>query len=309
MQIKPEQLEGQLAQELQRVYLISGDEPLRMEELREHILDAAAKAGFVERVRLEVQRGFDWGELSAAAQTQSLFGDRRLIELRVGSGKIGDKGSKALLEFAAQGADVVLLVTGGRFEKSVLNTAWYKALARTGTAIQVWPLKRAELERWIQQACERRGLVLERPAAQLLAGLCEGNSLAAAQEVTKLALLHESGERIGAAAVTQAVASSSRYSAFDLVDALADRQSARWSVILESLRQCGSDPLQLLGALLWQLRRQDGGVGQRSGLRLLLDAAHEVEAGTKGLIKVSPWNALFDFCMLWRGSRLPEAAV
>ncbi len=307
MQIKPEQLGQQLARGMVPVYLISGDEPLLLDQARRSIIASAEAAGYSERQRLEVQRGFDWAEFAAATQTLSLFGDKRFIELRVGNGKVGDKGSRALTEFADRSDDVVLLITGERFDRAVLNAAWYKKLAQLGVALQVWPMKRADLIRWIESACMNKGLKMEPEGAQLLAGLCEGNSLAAAQEIEKLALMFEPAQSIGPAQVTLAVASSSRYTAFDLVDALADPGSARWTAVLESLRESGIDPLQILGALTWRLRqggrtRTAGRVAPGGALESLLGAAHRIEAGTKGLSGEPPWPALFDFCLIWRGA-------
>jgi DNA polymerase-3 subunit delta len=45
---------------------------------------------------LTVERSFKWGELLAANQALSLFGDKKLIELRIPTGKPGKDGGAAL---------------------------------------------------------------------------------------------------------------------------------------------------------------------------------------------------------------------
>jgi DNA polymerase-3 subunit delta len=47
---------------------------------------------------------FDWGTCQAGASL-SLFAERRLLELRLPSGKPGDKGAAALIEYCANPAE------------------------------------------------------------------------------------------------------------------------------------------------------------------------------------------------------------
>ena len=96
MPIRPDELERHLARQLAPVYLIGGEEPLFVRESEDAVRAAARAAGCNERVVLEVEAGFDWNRLSDAAANLSLFGDRRLIELRLPTGKPGTAGAKAV---------------------------------------------------------------------------------------------------------------------------------------------------------------------------------------------------------------------
>ncbi len=96
MRLTFHQLRGHLRQPLLPVYLISGDEPLQHGEALDAVRRAAREQGHLEREVLEHDSHFDWDRLAALADNLSLFGDRRLIELRLGSSKIGTEGSKAL---------------------------------------------------------------------------------------------------------------------------------------------------------------------------------------------------------------------
>ena len=83
MQLKLSQLAAHLQRPLAPVYVLHGDEPLLQIEAAQSIRDAAAKAGFAERELLVADSGFNWQTLAAANQSLSLFGSRRILDLRI----------------------------------------------------------------------------------------------------------------------------------------------------------------------------------------------------------------------------------
>ena len=93
--IKPEQLSAQLQRGLAGVYLIGGPEPLLVQECRDQVCQAAREQGFNERHLLQAERGFDWAELAGAGGAPSLFSSRKVIDLRIPSGKPGQQGARA----------------------------------------------------------------------------------------------------------------------------------------------------------------------------------------------------------------------
>ena len=102
----------------------------------------------------------------------------------------------------------------------------------------------------MQSRARREGLTLDAGAASLLAERHEGNLLAGAQEVAKLALLHR-GEVVTADQVLAATADSARYDAFDLVDASFAGDAARTVRVVNALREEGVRLPEVLGAVGW----------------------------------------------------------
>jgi len=94
--LRAEQLEAQLSKSLASVYVIHGDEPLLALEAADAIRSAARNQGCEEREVFTAERGFDWSELAQAGASQSLFGGRKIIELRIPSGKPGTQGAAAI---------------------------------------------------------------------------------------------------------------------------------------------------------------------------------------------------------------------
>jgi DNA polymerase-3 subunit delta len=262
MQLKPEQLTAHLARDgLAAVYVITGDEPLQVQEAADRLRHAAREDGFSDRQVFEVQQGFDWGRLGAEADALSLFADKRVFDLRIPGGKPGRDGAAALVEYAADPPpDTLLLVTLPRLDRAQRNSKWFRSLDKAGRVITVWPVEARALPAWLKQRARAFRLDLAPDALAFLAGQTEGNLLAAAQEIEKLALLHE-GETVGLEAVMASVAGSARYSVFELADSALDGAGGRSLRILAGLRGEGTPAL----VVLWSLTRE---------LRVLLAVSH-----------------------------------
>jgi len=254
MRINPRQLPQSLNKGLLPIYLVSGDEPLLVQECCDSIRAAARNHGFSERELLHAENNFDWGQLLASAGSMSLFAEKKLIEVRLPGGKPGDKGSKALQEIAAMaGDDLVLLLVLPKMDRAQQNSKWAKALDREGALIQVWPVDAQEMPRWIHQRLRAAGLDAEPEAIQILAERVEGNLLAASQEIEKLKLL-SADNLITAATMSDAVASSARYDVFGLIDKALAADADGAVKTLYGLRAEGIEAPVVLWALAREIR-------------------------------------------------------
>lgn len=254
MRIKPEQLGSHLQRNLARVYLVGGDEPLLVDEATDAIRAAARKSGCDERVVHTLETGFDWNVLREAQSSLSLFAARRLLELRMNEPKPGDAGAKALCEYCARPPqDDVLLVITGKFAKETTSAKWFQAVDQAGVVVQAWPVEAAQLPAWIERRLLARGLKPSADATALLAARVQGNLLAAAQEIEKLALLCEPGP-LDVEAVAEAVADSARFDVFDLADAALGGDAAACARTLRALRAEGVEPPLVIWALTREIR-------------------------------------------------------
>ena len=254
MNIQLQQLQSNLQQNFSNVYYVSGDEPLQKEEAIKQIRATAIEHGFTERVVLDAVDKFDWGLLFAESQSMSLFGDKRIIELNIPKTKPGDKGSKAIVSFL-EGCpdDVMLLIISGKLEKQQQKSKWYKAIDAKGVCIQIWPIDKEQLPRWISQRMARLDLHPTADALALLTDRVEGNLLAADQELEKLFLLNGKGE-VDSEAVRDLVADSSRYNVFQLVDTCLSGDASQSVKILEGLKGEGIASVIIVWALAREVR-------------------------------------------------------
>ena len=92
MKLTIDSLAAQLAQRLLPAYLISGDEPLLAAEAADAVRAAARAAAFSEREVHFIENAGNWDAVLASAATLSLFGSRRVLELRLASARVGVAG-------------------------------------------------------------------------------------------------------------------------------------------------------------------------------------------------------------------------
>ncbi|AZD24700.1 DNA polymerase III subunit delta [Pseudomonas chlororaphis] len=344
MKLAPAQLGKHLQGTLAPVYVISGDDPLLCQEAADAIRSAARQQGFDERQVFSADANFDWGTLLQAGASMSLFAEKRLLELRLPSGKPGDKGAAAFIEYCSRPAeDTLLLINLPKLDGSAQKTKWGKALidGEQTQFIQIWPVDASQLPQWIRQRLSQAGLSASQDAVELIAARVEGNLLAAAQEIEKLKLMAEDGQ-ITVETVQAAVADSARFDVFGLVDAILNGEAAHALRMLEGLRGEGVEPPVILWALsrelrslanmslqysqgtpldkvfsqarppVWDKRKplMSKALQRYSAPRwaqLLLDA-QRIDAQIKGQAAGSPWSSLSRLSLLMAGQRLPLPA-
>ncbi len=249
MELRLKELTSHLERTLSPIYVVHGDEPLQAQEACDAIRSVARRAGYDEREVLVAEAGFKWDAFVAANANFGLFGTRKLIDLRIPSGKPGVDGARALEACAASVSDdQILLVTLPKVDRATQSSAWFSALDRAGVTIAVYPLEREALPAWIaaRLARQRQRVALETLAS--LADRCEGNLIAASQEIEKLGLLLPDGELEGDA-VERAVSDVARYDVFQLSEAWLAPDAARALKIINALEAEGEG----MPLLLWQL--------------------------------------------------------
>lgn len=237
--------------ELDPLYIVSGDEPLLVIESCDALRAAASLAGYTERVSLALDARSDWSAVIGATQNVSLFGDRRLVDLSIPSGKPGKTGAETLLKLAAMAqaqalADTTIMISLPRLDKTTRNSKWAQGLFEAATSVEVSTIPRTALPRWIGQRLARQEQQLDQATLEWMADKVEGNLLAAHQEVQKLGLLYPPG-KISGTDVERAVLNVARYDVFGLRDAMLAGDAARALTMLSGLRAEG----EALPLVLW----------------------------------------------------------
>jgi DNA polymerase-3 subunit delta len=327
VKIGTRQLEGQLKKGVAPLYAVHGAEPLLALEAGDRIREAARRDGCSEREVFFAEPGADWNRFGAAAANLSLFSSKRLVELRIPTGKPGTDGARAIEAYCARlPDDVVTLVALPQLDWQQQKSKWFEALERAGVLVEAKAVTRDELPEWLASRLARQGQRASVETLEWLADRVEGNLLAARQEVEKLALLLPQGE-VTLESIRDAVTDVSRFERDALLEAIHAGDAGRIARVVASLEAEG-EPLPLL---LWTLaeelrylmalaanqrprrflsperlaalqktaRRHRAETFERELLR-----AHRIDRMIKGVETGDPWDSVVDLALGLAGKPL-----
>ena len=254
MKVYANKLAAQFKQNFSPIYIVSGDEPLLVQESCDLIRSRLKKVGFAQRDLFHAEANFDWQQVLFSANSMSLFAEQKILEIRLPNGKPGDKGGAALTQFAENiPADTSMLLVLPKIDKRSQSTKWFKALESRGIFVQIWPIEPKELPGWLGQRFKTAGLNASREAVNALAARIEGNLLAAVQDIERLKLSSIDG-KVDVADIQSDVADNSRYDVFGLIDASLSQNSRRALKILQNLRLENAEKLGITRMLAREIR-------------------------------------------------------
>lgn len=337
--IHADQLNKHVKGGLLPVYIISGDEPLLIQEACDTLRHAARTQGFKERELYHTDANLDWQQLLQSANSMSLFAERKIIEVRNHTSKPNDAAKKALQTYVANPSpDTLLILIFPKIERATQNTKWFKAIESASGNIQIWPITPQQFPRWIETRLKAEGLKANHEAISILANKVEGNLLACAQEIQKLKLSNND-QVIDGPTMAHAVVESARYDIFTLVDRATGGDAVNATRTLQGLREEGSEPTIILWALAREIRalnalhfaqntsgnlnliaRQHGIFDKRlplvrqalkrlkpGQLRLLLRQCALADRSIKGAAKQNIWSLLNDITLILAGVKALSA--
>ena len=355
MKLRPDQLLQQLralrpgsgraaaAAKLASVYLVSGDEPLLVNEVVDALRAAAIASGCEERESHVVERSFSWDAVAASLRNLSLFSAGKLVEIRLPTPTPGDEGSRAMRQLAGREPDgnIVVIITPALTRK-IAESAWASALANAGVWVETRPPALAELP-----AVDRPALPRRRPRpATPRAWTCSRAGWRAtcwppSRRSTSWPCCIPPGTALDVDQIRAAVADGARFDVFQLGDAalagdveravrvlggLREEGTAAalvlWSLVRETLvlvdagiraSREGSPAKGVQGAGVWQSRSDLYIRALRNhkpgALRRLLRMAGRADQIVKGARPGEPWNALLELTLALAGRPLRGAEL
>tara|TARA_X000000950_G_scaffold175630_1_gene213453 strand:+ start:36944 stop:37990 length:1047 start_codon:yes stop_codon:yes gene_type:complete len=328
------QLSERLSKNLFPVYIISGDEILLVEEAFDLVCKAAKRQGFQERITFEPKLNIDWEQLHLELNTLSLFNEKRILVVRIPTGKPGDIGSKVLIDISSTiHPDNLILITLPKFNKSIKSSKWFKAISNISSVTEISSVEPEETYGWVKARLKSEKIQVDEMAIQALTDRVEGNLLAASQEIEKIKLSAPKGV-IDEAFLMSLVSESAKYSTVELTKNILFGKPKIVRKILQRLREEGTKPLSILGIIIWNLRTllaaserikngetaeislSKSGVWQKkirmmqsalnrsspAKLRMLLYQAGAIDRGEKGLRDALIWDELMVLALSLAGA-------
>ena len=336
MKIYPEKLPDYLSDPSHWFYIISGDEPLLVQECCDTLRAHAKSNGFTEKTRFHIDHKFDWDQITLSFLNQSLFAEKKLIELYLPTGKPGTSGAKALQALISKAPeDTLLVLITGKLDLATQKTKWFTAIEKSSIFIPIWPIEAHKLPAFIKQRLNQSGINTDAKGIQAIADCVEGNLLAASQEIEKLKMQYGQST-LSFEQVKDALTDNARFNIFELVDCALNGDANRIARILKQLEQEATAPILILWALAKEIRtlasishamRQGQSKEQcfknfriwnnRTALvskglqrhpltnwQRLLQMANTLDAMIKGQAKGKVWDELLKLSLLMAGHRL-----
>ncbi len=322
MQVEPQDLAATLQRGIPPLTFVHGDETLLVEEACELYLETARTQGFTEREIRFVESGFSWEGLLGDTQSLSLFGGRKVVDLRLVTLRMDGAASDVLKALAASNnPDTRVLLRAGELTRDQQKLAWFKALEKQGPVVHVRAIYANRFKPWLIERLKRAQVKLEPDALDLLALRVEGNLLAAIQEIERLKLLGQ-GATLTRQVLEDVLEDSSHFNTFAWTDALLAGDAERAVRILHGMREEGQGMLGPLYLLVSMLRRFIKGEYLTAAQQRFLPAFRK-RAGSfedvlaecalldlqgKGQLKGDPWESLVSLTLRLCGRPMPDLA-
>ena len=254
MNIKPEQLQNSLSNQLASTYFAFGAEILLVEQSLSMIKGIARENGFNERFRFDIDGNFSWDSIISLISSPSLFAEKRIIECRLTTGKIGVKGSKALTEILETlPDDILLIISSGKLEMAQQKSKWFKTLDKKGIIIQHWEVQSNQLVGWITRNMSQLGLDSNIEVANAIAYCTEGTLLASMQEIQKLKIAYPDG-KINLREYLNQIDQQSQYSVFGMIDSALQGDTDKVNKVFNSLVDDSTPPVILVSSLYREIK-------------------------------------------------------
>ncbi|HLB56817.1 MAG TPA: DNA polymerase III subunit delta [Coxiellaceae bacterium] len=293
MQITQKQLITHLKQILSPLYLLSGDEPLLLQETRDEIIKAAKSHEFSEKETFYIDSGFQIEKLIESVCNGSLFSTKKIIDIRNAAAKIDTVFITFLQDYFAHGTnDRVIIISTDKLSAAQQKAEWYELIKQHGVIIPIWPIRSNELPAWIIERAKEFQLTFSIDVAQMLAHFSEGNILSAQQALEKLSVLYPNAAITREQLIT-VLFDHARFGIFDLSESIMTNNPKKIMRILTRLEQTGEEPTLVLWAICRKLRENSASDKAKKALQ----KAARVDEIIKGARIGNVWQALTELCL------------
>ncbi len=204
--------------EARGAWIIHGQEPL----LEQNLLDGFRKSWQqheVERQRYDISSVNDWKNVFNALNSLSLFSQQLAIEVH-GNIKPDANGLKLLKNYIQQNEHNLLLIVLPKQDSSSLKSAFFQVVEANGVVVSLTATYPQDRQKILNLEAEKLGIQLDHDAWQWLMQHHEHNLLAAKNSLMRVADTFPDIQKIQIEQLYACLQDQSRYTTYDLSDAL-----------------------------------------------------------------------------------------
>ena len=236
--------------EARGAWVLHGQEPL----LEQNLVDAfrnSWQSREVERQRYDISSASDWKNVFNALNSLSLFSSQLAIEVH-GNIKPDASGLKLLKSYLQQDNDNLLLVVMPKQDASSLKSSFFQTIDANGVNVSLVANYPKDRQQILGIEAEKLGIKLANDAWQWLEQHHEHNLLAAKNSLMRVADTFAEVDIIQIDHLYACLQDQSRYSTYDLSDALLNGNLAQSIKIFQYLIASG-EPMSLI---LWSISKE-----------------------------------------------------
>ena len=222
------------------------------------------KKNYIDSIRTEIKKKYgdeieestfypydsDMSEAIGAAESLGMFSNFKLIIIN-DAAELKKKDIDLFLQYLKKPSeDAVMIFTDSGMK---VDAKLKKAIAEEKV---FWELKEPQMRSYIQNYFRKLGTPIDSDAATFIASNCDANTLSVKNECDKLALFFDSKEFITLEAIEEMLFNGKEENVFTLYDQILTGTLEKATEIAKNLMMSSDGaPIQLLGGLIWQLRR------------------------------------------------------
>ena len=236
--------------EARGAWIIHGQEPL----LEQNLLDAFRKSWQqheVERQRYDISSVNDWKNVFNALNSLSLFSQQLAIEVH-GNIKPDANGLKLLKHYIQHNEHNLLLIVLPKQDSSSLKSVFFQVVEANGVVVSLTATYPQDRQKILNLEAEKLGIQLDHDAWQWLMQHHEHNLLAAKNSLMRVADTFPDIQKIQIEQLYACLQDQSRYTTYDLSDALLAGNLAQSIKVYQYLIAAG-EPDSLI---LWTLNKE-----------------------------------------------------
>ena len=222
------------------------------------------KKAYIDSIRTEIKNNYgdeieeytfypydsNMNDAIGAAQSLGMFSNFKIIFIN-DTAELKKKDVELFLDYLKKPSeDAVLIFTDSGIKVDA------KLKKAVGEEKIFWELKEPQMRSYIQNYFRRLGTPIDSDAAAFIAGNCDANTLSVKNECDKLALFFDGKEPITLEAIEEMLFNGKEENVFTLYDQLLTGTLEKATEIAKNLMMSSDGaPIQLLGGLIWQMRR------------------------------------------------------
>ena len=262
MQIKQQMLAQQLQKKIAPLYVLTGQEHYLLEEGLNTIKSVIKKTYDCDEKILTINAAEDWSVVSEEANSYSLFSDVVLLNIIYDKKTMDATGKKILTKYlGAINSRCYIIIRAPNLPSKQLQ--WLYNLEQVVVVI-AYPLNAEAMKQWMVNQFKKNTLNCEPQIPDLIYQYTQGNMLACAQVIEKIALSNVPDSKINSQQALEHLSDQSAHSLYELTDACLLGQADK---AIHILRQAAENKTEAT-LVLWMLTQE---------VRLLLQLSFGLE--------------------------------